>query len=150
MQTIDNCNYNQEQWQGWNNRGTERWSQEDGTARQRRRPYHRSVALVSTNQLVTIAMRRIIRLSSIIVWFERSFHHINCIVIAGREAMFKWTRQWATHHSPTSSWTTYESIVHHQALNRALCAPYCGSQHFAMMLKYFMASSLLLEDYVTC
>ena len=50
--------------------------------------------------------------------------HCNCWK---REAMFKWTGQWATHHSPTSSWTTYESIVHHQALNRALCAPYCGS-----------------------
>ena len=105
MQTIDNCNYNQEQSGGWNNKGIGGWSQEDRGARQRRRPYHRSVAPVSTNQLVTIAMRRIIRLSSI-VWFQRSFHHINCIVIAGREAMFKWTRQWATHHSLTSSWTT--------------------------------------------
>ena len=62
---------------------------------------------------------------SLIPAFVPSYQlHCNCWK---REAMFKWTRQWATHHSWTSSWTTYESIVHHQALNRALCAPYCGS-----------------------
>ena len=62
---------------------------------------------------------------SLIPAFVPSYQlHCNCWK---REAMFKWTRQWATHHLLTSSWTTYESIVHHQALNRVLCAPYCGS-----------------------